>query len=181
MSPISSVGECDAALYKLLAATLRKESLTAKRDSEIAPIQKRYAPRIEKEWTEIATLESEIETFYREHHDELEQDGKKSVQLANGLLGMRSPTNPALVPLHGDPDDQKVWTKIAAKVKELWQRKYFHKPKPPALDKVKLKKELDEQQLKECGLKLDDSETFYYELNRLVTPQEPALELEAAA
>lgn len=74
------------------------------------------------------------------------------------------------------------WEKIEAKIRELWgQTKYFNKPKPPGPDKAKLKKELSEEQLKEAGMKLDDEESFYYELNRLAAADEAVGETARAA
>ncbi len=149
-------------MHRLLIATLRHERLVAERDAEIAAVGKQRNPSIEKTAGDMATFEAQIQQYYVANREELEQ-GKKSVQLSNGLIGMRAPSNPGLVPLN----DKWTWAKIEAKLRELWKAKYFHKPKPPGPDKVKLKKELDEKQLKECGLKLDTTETFYLELNRL--------------
>jgi Bacteriophage Mu Gam like protein len=168
---ISSIFDCDQALHRLLVATLRSEKLTADRDSEIAEVQKRYMPRLTRAGEIIAALETDIQAFYEENRADLEQNGMKSVQLANGWLGMRSPSQPALEPLNS----RWTWETIGAKVKELWGEKYFHKPKPPALDKVKLKKERTPAQLRECGMKLDDTESFYIELQRLAEPDEVAM------
>lgn len=164
----------DVTMHRLLVYTLRQERLVAERDAEIAVIQKHRNGAIEKTAADIAQFEFQIEQYYLANRETLEQ-GKKSVQLSNGLMGMRSPTNPGLVPLN----DKWTWEKIELKLRELWKAKYFHKPKPPGPDKVKLKKELDEKQLKECGMKLDTTESFYYELNRLAPPDE--LQAEKAA
>jgi len=173
---ISSVGHCDLALGRLLGATLRLEGETAKRDAEILAIQKRYAPKLQTAGLVIGVLESQIQEFYSRHRAELEVDGKKSIQLKYGLLGMRAPSHPALEPLN----QKWTWKEIGAKVKELWKSKYFHKPKPPGLNKNKLKDELTADQLKECGMKLETTESFYIELNRLAAPDEVAT-AEAAA
>jgi hypothetical protein len=95
----------------------------------------------------------------------------KSIQLANGWLGMRSPSHPALVPLNA----KWTWNKITEKVRELWQRKYFNPPRPRTIDKDGLKKALTVEQLAECGLRLDTEETFYLELNRLAISDEVAM------
>jgi hypothetical protein len=170
-----STVDCDQALGKLLAETLRTEKLTAERDSEIARIQKQYQPRLLKSALTIASLEGEVQAYYEAHRAELEQDGKKSVQLQNGLLGMRAPSHPALEPLNS----KWSWAKIETQVRELWQRKFHHPPKPRTLNKVKLKADLTAEQLAECGLKLDTEESFYYELNRLAAPDEVAIDAAA--
>jgi len=176
LTPISSRPECDRALSRILQATLRVESQTAARDSEIAAIQSRYAPKLAKDSLTIATLETEIQTYYTAHREELEVEGKKSVQFAHGTLGMRAPSHPSLIPLNA----KWTWESITEKVRELWKKKYFAKPKEPGLDKVKIKKELTEEELKQAGMRLDTDERFYYELNRLAAPDEAAIPDEAA-
>ncbi|MEI9971109.1 MAG: host-nuclease inhibitor Gam family protein [Ignavibacteriota bacterium] len=167
---IDSKESCNAALHRLLKATLRYEQLVAVRDTEIAAIQKQHSPSIATAVTQQVELSGEIETYYLEHREELQVDGKKSIQLSDGVLGMRAPTNPALIPLN----DKWTWEKIEAKLRELWKAKYFHKPKAPAHDKVKIKRDMDTAGLKECGMKLDDREQFFLELNRLADADEQA-------
>ena len=170
MTSISSRSDCNRALGKLLAATLRVEAVTAERDTEIAKIQAIYSPRLSKPTEEIAELEAAIEVFYVAHREELEVDGKKSLQLENGLIGMRAPSTPALVPLN----EKWTWEKITLTVRKLWKSKYFHKPKPP-IDKMKLKK-LNEKSLAKCGLRLDTDEHFFYKLERPAAPDEAPAE-----
>jgi phage host-nuclease inhibitor protein Gam len=171
--PTSPAGDfslevCERALSTLLQATLRYESLVAQRDTEIAKIQKRYEGRLADNCALIDGLECQIKQFYKDNRAVLETDGRKSVQLASGMIGMRAATNPALVPLN----EKWSWKKIEAAVRKLGT-KYFHKPKP-ALNKVKIKAELDAAGLAKCGLKLDDTDTCYIELNRLAERQEMA-------
>jgi hypothetical protein len=161
---------CDEILRRLLNATLKFEALTAERDKEVADIQRKYATRIAAAMASQCELQHELEAFYGEHRAELEPDGKKSVQLGYGLVGMRAPSSPALVPLNS----KWTWESIAERVREVWKKKFFHRPKPPGLDKVKLKKELSADELADCGLKLDTTESFYFELNRLADQSERA-------
>lgn len=175
MDPISvtSLSECESALYKLTQATLTEEAKIADRDKEIAVIQHRYAPAIERAAAQKVALGAAIEAYYREHRSEIEVDGKKSLQLHSGVIGMRAPSNPALIPLN----DKWSWERITDMVKELFgAKKFFHPPKPPALDKTKIKKALDEKALAGCGLKLDTEERFYYDLNRLKVADEQTVE-----
>jgi len=177
MSTIETVGECDRALHRLLMVTLRREKLTADRDSEIAAIQQRFSTPIAETRIKTTVLEQQIQAYYEEHRKELEIEGKKSIQLSAGLLGMRAPTNPGLIPL----SEKWTWDKIEAKLKEVWKNKYFHKPKPPDPDKVRIKKELTPEQLRQCGMRLDTDEKFYLELNRLAAADAPALDPEQQA
>ena len=172
---LDSLDSVDSVLYRLQRATLKHERLVAERDLEIAPIAKRYAAGIESAAADIALFKSQIEVYCRAH-PECFEPGKKSIQLQHGLVGLRAPSQAALVPLTA----KWSWKKIEAKVRKLWKRKYFHKPKPPGIDKVKIKKELDAQALAQCGLKLDDTETFYLELNRLAVAADAPVQESAA-
>src|ERR1700722_1423528 len=173
ISVLESLLAVDVAMHSLLISTLRHEHMVAERDREIAAIHKARGPAIDKAAIEQSILEAQIQVYCRVH-PECFEEGKKSVQLTNGLMGLRT-SNPSLEPLN----KKWTWELIEAKLRELWKSKYFHKPKPPGIDKTKLKKGLDAAQLKECGLKLETYEGFYLELNRLAAPAQ--LEYEAAA
>ena len=160
---MSYLQQIDALLHRLFVATLRHESLLTLRDTQILEAQRKHAAEIAKSAAEAASLKTQIEKLYLDHRAELEPEGKKSLQLASGIVGMRAPSHPALIPL----SDKWSWKKIAAKVKRVWKKQYFHAPKEPALDKVKLKRELTPEQLQELGLRLDTAESFFLELNRL--------------
>jgi hypothetical protein len=171
---LDSLAAVDKQMHRLLVSTLRHERLVAERDQEIAAVQKLRGPSIDKAAIEIGISTYQIEQYCVTHPESMEP-GKKSVQLSNGLIGTRAPAHPGLELLN----DKWTWEKVEAKLREFWNSKYFHKPKPPGPDKVKIKKELDEAQMKQCGLKLDDSETFYLELNRLAVADETAVEAAA--
>lgn len=163
---IDSLVAADRTMYRLLVATLKHEKLVALRDLEIAGVQRSHELAIEKAAGEMIDLEADLEAFCIAHPETLEAD-KKSVQLAHGLMGLRT-SPPSLVPLN----EKWTWEKIALKLRAVWKSKYFHKPKPPGIDKVKVKKDLNADELKGCGMKLDAPETFYLELNRLALPAE---------
>ena len=163
----------DIALGKLLSITLSHESQTAARDAAILLIQQEYSPVINKDAARISKLTAEIEAFYRANSSELAPNGEKSLQLGYGLVGLRAPANPALVPL----DDRWTWEKIAVKLKAEFGKRFFHLAKAPPIDKVKVKKLLSAEQLTKVGMRLDSTEAFFLELNRLA----PADEQQAAA
>jgi hypothetical protein len=163
---LSTAADADEALRMLLRSTVTEESILAARDAEIANIQTRYSFDLAETAGEISMAEKALEEYYVEHPPA----GQKSMQFAHGLIGMRAPSNPALVPL----DEKWTWKKIEAKLKRLWKTKYFHRPKPPGIDKVKVKRELSAEQLAAAGLKLDATESFYIELNRLATVDKKA-------
>lgn len=151
--------QANAVLQELLRATLAGERAIVARDIEIEGVQAKYSVELTASEKSIETLTADLETYYRAHPP---KDGK-SVRLAHGLIGLRAPTNPAVVPLNG----KWTWKKIEAKLKRLWKTRYFHAPKAPSVDKLKVKSELTAEQLKKCGLKLSSEESFYVELNRL--------------
>jgi Bacteriophage Mu Gam like protein len=163
-----SASDADEALRQLLQATLEQESRTAARDAEISAVQVRYGADLAAIAGRIASHEKNLEAYYTANQKSIEADGKKSLQLGYGLIGMRAPSNPALVPLN----DKWTWEAIEKKLKALFKLKFFHKPKPPAPDKVKIKREMTAAQMQKCGLKLDSSETFFVDLNRLAVASE---------
>jgi Bacteriophage Mu Gam like protein len=165
MKALLTPAEADEALRALLRATLTNESILAARDAQIAAIQTRHSFDLAESEAEIASIEQVLEAYYTEHPP----TGQKSIQLAHGLIGMRSPSNPALVPL-----DKWDWEKVARKLKAAFKTRFFHKPKAPAIDKVKIKRELSAEQLAKVGLQLDTTESFYIELNRLDVAEKKA-------
>jgi hypothetical protein len=166
--PVFDRNALDRALYRLLELTLQHERLVNARDREILSVGQRHARPIEAARLQISTLEAEIQANYLANRQRIDPEGAKAVELQHGVVGTRAATTPALIPL----SSKFTWKAIEGKVRKLWKSKYFHKPKPPALDKNKLKKGLSAEQLAKAGLKLDDSETFYLELNRLANPAE---------
>lgn len=175
---LEDIDAVNTALRHLLKATLRREAKTAERDQEIAAIQTRLGPALEKASNDIALYTAQIEQYCLAHPEEM-AEGTKCRRLQWGVIGLRSPTNPALVPI----SDKWSWEAIAEKVHELWKNKFFAPPKPRALDKMKLKKALgsDEKALRQCGLKLDDAERPWFELERPKTPDELAVMVSEAA
>lgn len=158
-----SVQHANDALQQLQQTVLERDSKLIARNAEIAAIQVRYASDLATADGRIARLEADLETFYGANQAEIERGGKKCLQLGYGLIGMRAASNPALVPMA----EKWTWEKIAKKVKALFKGRFFHDPKPPGLDKVKIKREMTPAQMEKCGLKLDDSEHFYIELNQI--------------
>jgi hypothetical protein len=159
-SNVQMIGFIDGKLRRLLEVTLQQEARIAERDSEIQAVHAVFAGALAKGGAEIATLTEQLEVFYGKHPAE---DGRKSIQFAHGLIGVRSPAHPALVPL----SDRWPWDKIERKLRRVFKLRFFHKPKPPGIDKVKVKRDLSVEQLATLGMKLDDTEHFYVELNRL--------------
>ena len=151
--------EADDALLKLLDATLTKERIIAMRDTQVAQIQRKHVVSIAAATADANILEDQLELYYRAHPP---VEGKH-IKLAHGTIGMRTASQASLVPL----SDKWTWEKISAKIRRSFKAHYFHPPKPAALDKNKVKKELTEEQLEKHGLKLEERESFYIDMPRL--------------
>jgi hypothetical protein len=92
---------------------------------------------------------------------ELEKGGKKSFQLTYGIVGRRLGQS-ALKPLNR----AWTWESIAVKLRTLYKSKFFHEPTAPKVDKDLVKANLTPDELKECGLKVEQEESFYAETDR---------------
>lgn len=158
-----TVLQADAALCRLIDATIDKESALLKRDMQVASVEKRHAGAIARACAEVAALEGELEQFYTAQRAQLCPPGRKSAQLAHGTLGTRTAGQAALAPLN----ERWTWDKIGAALRSTYDARFFQNPKPPAIDKAKLKNELSAIELRKCGMTLERGETFYIELNRL--------------
>jgi hypothetical protein len=146
--------EAEQALASLVQLSTEREAARAARDTAIAAAEKKHGPGILKLSESIGQLEKALEGWYRSGGN-----GGKHLDLLHGRIGLRAPASPGLVLL-----PRWTWPKVRAKVQKLWKGAYFHKPIPPALDKMKMKTALTAEQLEQGGLKLDDSKHFYYEL-----------------
>jgi Bacteriophage Mu Gam like protein len=176
VEPLENLDAVNLTMRRLIRVECIHEEKVGARDREILAIQVRYHAAIEKAATEIAVYRAQIEQYCRTHPETMEE-GKKSVRLHFGLMGLRDSPAPPLVPI------SPKWTaeRIREKIIELFGKvKYFHKPKPPAVDLVKLKT-LSDDQLKEIGLKRDLTASFYLDLNRSADAAEQAVEVETAA
>lgn len=147
--------DANVAMAELLDATIRLKAAEAARDKDVLAVQQKYGSKIALHSAAIEVLEGRLAEFAREV-------SAKNLKLTGGTITLRKATTPALIPLEG-----WTWEKVEAKVRRIWKSKFFHKPKPPALDKVALKSDLDESQLERCGLQLDPAEHFHYTLDKL--------------
>ena len=175
VQPLENLAAVEAAMHRYIQAQIRLEAKIAQRDGLITPIQARFAPAISKAEADIAVYSVQIEQYCRTH-PEVFPEGKKSINLHWGTMGLRDSPAPPLVPI----SDKWTAERIRAKIIELWgKRKFFHDPKPPSLDLAKLKK-LPDDELKQVGLQRDLTPAFVLELNRTAAADEVAVAVEAA-
>jgi len=152
---LASVEECVKAMGDLLAATIDEENVIAKRDRLIAKIQARYEPKINDARGRRDAAGQALEDYYYAHIPEIEKNGVKHLDLANGVIGRRD--NPQkLAPLNRS----WTWQRITDLAQVLYKTRFLLDPKP-AIDRDKIKAELAVEELKELGLKLEQGETFY--------------------
>jgi phage host-nuclease inhibitor protein Gam len=163
---LGSVEECTRAMRELLLATVDAETLTAERDRAATAILKNYEKQLAGLAEKRDDLELQLRTYYMAHLAELEKDGRRSVQLTYGLMGRRK--SPAALRLLN-----KAWTWAAVReaIRARWGAGFLTAPEPE-VNKDKVKTEIPEDQLGDCGLKLQQDETFYIELER--PPEEGA-------
>jgi phage host-nuclease inhibitor protein Gam len=157
---LESLGECSRAMRQLLLATLDAEKKTADRDRAVAAILKDYEGSLTTLAAKRDDLELQLRNYYMAHLDEVEKDGRRSVQLTNGIMGRR--TSPSALKLL---NKSWTWAAVREAIRAKWGTAFlrFEDPEP---DKDKIKAEILEEQLGECGLKLHQDENFYVELER---------------
>jgi phage host-nuclease inhibitor protein Gam len=161
---LDSIAECEEAMRELRESVIKQERWVAMRDLGIAQITEQYLPGIAAEIALRADLELQLQNYYMAHLDELEVDGKKSVQLTHGVMGRRL-GSPALKVLN----KSWTWESILTRLREVYGARFIRKPEPE-VDKVAIKKaNLPADDLKACGLKIQQDEDFYAEPERAPT------------
>jgi phage host-nuclease inhibitor protein Gam len=152
---LQSLDDCAAAMSDLLTVTLQLEGLVADRDLAVAKASATYEPAIDTGRARKADIEAALKAYYYGHLSEVEKDGKKSVQLANGVMGRRD--NPARLALK---NRQWTWAAVLAILREKAGDRFL-RLRDPEIDKDLVKAEIAPEALGEVGLKLEQDETFY--------------------
>lgn len=163
---LDSIDECQEAMRCLKLATIERERLEAARDKKVAATTELFAADIAEQVTLQADLELQLRNYYMAHLEELEKDGKRSVQLTHGVLGRRL-GNPVLKLLN----KSWTWDSVRAKLQGTFGSKFMRQAEPE-VDKAGIKKAgLDANQLKAAGLKIEQGEDFYAEPDRTPTTE----------
>jgi phage host-nuclease inhibitor protein Gam len=157
---LASLAECTTAIRDLGLTQMQLESLIADRDTAVAKASAQYEAPIDRARAAVSDLELALRNYYYGHLTEVEVDGRKSIQLATGVMGRRD--NPPKLTTLG----RATLASVKVAVKALWGMKYFHPAKEPDLDREALKA-LDAEALKKVGLKVEQDETWYVEPARL--------------
>jgi hypothetical protein len=158
---LKSLEECTAAMGELLVAQTDLEATTANRDREVAVVQKRYEFDLDNARFRAGEALAALQAYYYGHLSEVEKDGVKHCQLANGVMGRRD--DPAALALKNRAWS---WGSVLIALRGKFGERFLT-AKDPTVNKDLVKKELPEAELGEYGLKLERGETWYAEPARL--------------
>jgi len=158
---LGSIEECTAAMDNLLTATLQLESMIADRDLAVAQASATYEAGIDKARASVNGLTADLKAYYYNHLTELEKDGKKSVQLASGVMGRRD--NPEKLALK---NKSWTWGAVLVLLRERFGDRFL-RTLEPEINKDLVKAEMTPETLAECGMKKEQDEKFYAEPARL--------------
>jgi hypothetical protein len=148
-----------SALRDLLTAQIELEAIQGQMDLARAAATAKFEKYLDAKKLLIDDLTEQLHTWYLVHGHPA--DGRKSIDLTYGVIGERT-SPPALKPLNRKWN----WKAIAAKLMGTHGSKYFHPAADPAVDKDRVRAELNEDQLRACGLKVEQEEVIYIELDR---------------
>lgn len=168
---LDSLQAVEKAMARLSTIDNAQRSLTTDRDQQVLAITKHFAPRLATLLAEDVKLRWQLELYVRTHPEALTG---KSLQTQYGVIGTRTGTG-ALALLEG-----WTWETARARCIELWKKRFLQTPKPPDLDKNRLKK-LAPDQLAEAGMWIEKSETVFVELDRPAKADEAAMTQQSAA
>lgn len=152
---LGSLAECTVEMGELLVATADLEAATAERDLAVAATQKKWESTIDDARGRKGKAAAALQAYYYGHLSEVEKDGVKHCQLANGVMGRRDdPTALAL------KNRAWAWGSVLIALRGKFGERFLT-PKDPTLNKDLIKAELPEAELGEYGLKLEKGETWY--------------------
>jgi phage host-nuclease inhibitor protein Gam len=140
----------------LAEARAKIARLTADRDGAVNKVMASYCPSIDAGRAVATEMKTRLCVYYMLHLAEIEKDGKRSIQLACGVMGRRlSPVK--LTPLNRSWG----WDAIKAALQARFGSVYLRMPEPE-IDKEGVKALVPEV-LHEVGLKVVQDEKFYAE------------------
>jgi hypothetical protein len=161
---LQSIEECDAAMYRLLIATLEREKLECARDAQVAAAQKIFALDIDKAVKAQAEEEARLQQFYLTHLEICEAGGRKSLRLNYGVMGRRA--SPEALRL---ANKSWTWAAVLTKLQSMFPGQFVRLAEPE-IDKDKVKADFERGMLADFGMKIERGETFYAELRALDSP-----------
>jgi len=152
--------EFDSTLREIALIDLDVEECDRIRDKEILEARMRHDEKTKPLLAKRAELAGELEAYYKAHRREVEKTGKRSVELRFGRAGMRK-GNPRLALMKGWK-----WEKVLVAIKERWGRTalFQHLVKVrESVNKDGLKAKLGEEELASIGVRIKQSDEFFFE------------------
>lgn len=154
--------DADRKLREIALIDVKVAKASGERDHKQLDAQTEYARVTAPLLATREVLANELEIFYRSQRKKVEAEGKRSIDLNHGRLGMRL-TKPALALLKGWK-----WEKVLYALKERWGKK------PDLLEALVTTKEtvnkdgvkvnLSEEDLAKVGLKIKQDDEFFLEV-----------------
>lgn len=137
-----------------------KDALTRKA-AALLVVEEAYKAETKAPLERKAAAEAELEAFYKANRKKVEAEGKRSVELNFGRLGMRK-GNPTLKLAKGWK-----WERVLAAIKERWARNTDMLASlvntKETVNKDGCKSRLDEEKLALIGLRIGQDDEFFYE------------------
>lgn len=153
--------DADEALRKIAVIDVVITEASARRQEALLAAEDAYKISTARLFAEKAALANELEAFYKANRKKVETDGRRSVDLNFGRLGMRK-GKPALALLKGWK-----WDRVLYEIKERWARNKdlleSLVTSTESVNKEGCKSRLDEEQMALVGLKVKQEDEFFYE------------------
>jgi len=159
---LGSLEEVNDTLAKIAALQTQVEEKEAKMNSLILKVKNRYEPVINDLQKLIETFEGEIAQFGKSNKKLFKE--QRSIKLTYGRIGYR------LGKISLKIIDKKNWTwdRVREKVQDIFTTKYVEVKtklqKNKIIDDIKAAK-LSDENLAACGIAVNRSESFFYEIN----------------
>lgn len=158
---LNNWNDCDNHLREIGVIDLVLTEQEAARKEALLVTQNAYETAARKHIARRDTLVAELEAFFKANRRKVEAEGKRSVDLTFGRIGMRK-GNPTLALAKGWK-----WEKVLAAIKERWAREkdllLSIVNTKESVNKDGVKSRLDEEQMALVGLRLKQDDEFFVE------------------
>lgn len=158
-SYLRNLEECNEALRLIGLAEVEAEKIRACCDEKIAAARREMDVAVAPQLAKIDQLSAALEAYYREHIDEVETNGRKSIELSNGKIGRRASSE--LKPL-----PKTTWAAVVERLKAAGMEEFIRVKESP--DREALRAQIDAENLHVVGCRLIENDTFWWEADRTV-------------
>lgn len=158
---IKTYEELDQALLEAGKLSVELTKKEAELNSKIQKIREQFDQSTEGLRENLASLETDIQAYCLKHKEEFNKERRK--ELVHGFVGFR--TNPPKVLQLNKKFTVKTTIEL---IKKLFEGKYIRTKEELNKDSILTDysaKELTDDKLAAVGLRIDQDETFFYEVN----------------